>query len=101
MEQLKEITTNYDITKYKGLIISLYQQANKELTDKKPWDKSMTLENKVIILGQIIIKLKEIMMLLYPIIPNKINNLRNYLGWNSNFNILNISVDKVKAFVQI
>ena len=43
--------------------------------------------------------MNKIMILLNPIIPNKINQLRNWLGWENIYNCqLNITVDKIKAF---
>ena len=43
--------------------------------------------------------MNKIMILLNPIIPNKIDQLRKWLGWEDIYNYqLNITIDKVRAF---
>jgi len=99
MNELEPITKSYSIYKYKSLIQTLCTNTNKELTDKKPWDKTTNLENKIQIIGSLLVEMNKIMILLNPIIPNKINQLRNWLGWENIYNCqLNITVDKIKAF---
>ena len=72
---------------------------NKELTGKQPWLSTVDLENKVKIIGSLLVEMNKIMILLNPIIPNKIEQLRKWLGWKDIYDYqLNIIVDKVKAF---
>ncbi len=104
LTELNQITSSYSIYKYKSLIQSLCAHANKELTDKKPW--TLKLEDqiqsklKIQIIGDLIVELTKIMDLLYPIIPNKIIQMKNWLGLNNHANgiKLNITADKIKAF---
>lgn len=95
---------NYDLVHYKGLISSKCAHANKELTDKKPWEKSVQMETRIELIAQLLVELKQILLLHYPIIPGKITQLAGYLGWTintkSNFN-LRISEEKIKAFIAI
>jgi len=99
MNELEPIIKFYAIYKYKSLIQTFCTNTNKELTDKKPWLSTVDLENKVKIIGSLLVEMNKIMILLNPIIPNKINQLRNWLGWKDIYNYqLNISVDKIKAF---
>jgi len=74
MNELEPITKSYSIYKYKSLIQTLCTNTNKELTDKKPWDKTTNLENKIQIIGSLLVEMNKIMILLNPIIPNKIIN---------------------------
>jgi methionyl-tRNA synthetase len=99
INDLEPITKSYAIYKYKSLIQTLCTNTNKELTDKKPWVSTTNLENKIQIIGFLLIEMNKIMILLNPIIPNKINQLRKWLGWENIYNYkLNITVDKIKAF---
>lgn len=99
INELKPIIKSYCIYKYKSLIQTLCNNTNKELTDKKPWLSTINLENKIQIIGSLLVEMNKIMILLNPIIPNKINQLRKWLGWENIYNYkLNITVDKIKAF---
>jgi methionyl-tRNA synthetase len=102
--KLKEISESYSLNKYKTLIFALCSHSNKEINDQKPWEKNVDFETKIKVIGNLLIELNQIMILLYPIITEKINELRGLLGWSSD-NIykldLNIKVDKVKAFISI
>ena len=99
MNELEPITKSYSIYKYKSLIQTLCTRTNKELTDKKPWLSTLNVENKVQIIGSLLVEMNKIMILLNPIIPNKINQFRKWLDWDDIYNYqLNITVDKVKAF---
>ena len=51
---------------------------NKWIQDDKPWEKEG--EEKVVLLSRMLIKLQGILMLMYPIIPDKVDELRGYLG---------------------
>ena len=99
MNELEPITKSYAIYKYKSLIQTLCSFTNKELTDKQPWLSTVNLENKVKIIGSLLVEMNKIMILLNPIIPNKIDQLRKWLGWEDIYNYqLNITIDKVRAF---
>jgi len=100
INKIRSFVEEYNHNAYKEELLSLFQLANKELTDSKPWDKSVSPENKIRLLIDQIIYLDFIMILLKPIIPNKIKELKNFLGWNDLDNSLklNICVDKIKAF---
>lgn len=102
--ELESITNSYDLVHYKGLIASKCAHANKELTDKKPWEKSVQVETKVELIAKLLVELKQIMLLHYPIIPEKITQLAGYLGWiidtKSNFT-MGTCPDKIRAFVAI
>lgn len=90
----------YDMTAYREKIYFLYQTINKELTDKKPWSKTLEQTKKIQILAELIRKLDNLFTLLYPIIPQKIDELKCALGFDKEFK-LNITVEKIKAFVAI
>jgi methionyl-tRNA synthetase len=100
--EFEQLTSSYSIYKYKTLIQSLCAHANKELTDKKPWTyKSIEKATiKIQIIGDLIIELIKIMNLLYPIIPNKIIQMKKWLGLNNNSDIVKLHVidEKIKAF---
>ena len=99
MNELEPITKSYAIYKYKSLIQTLCTFTNKELTDKQPWLSTVNLENKVKIIGSLLVEMNKIMILLNPIIPSKIDKLRKWLGWEDIYNYqLNLTVDKVRAF---
>ena len=99
INELEPITKCYSIYKYKSLIQTLCTFTNKELTGKQPWLSTVDLENKVKIIGSLLVEMNKIMILLNPIIPNKIEQLRKWLGWEDIYDYqLNIIVDKVKAF---
>jgi len=99
MNDLEPITKSYAIYKYKSLIQTLSTFTNKELTDKQPWLSTVNLENKVKIIGSLLVEMNKIMILLNPIIPSKIDKLRKWLGWEDIYNYqLNLTVDKVRAF---
>ena len=103
IQLVKEITSTYALDKYKKLFLTMCASANKELTDKKPWEKSIEIETRICIIANLVIQLKQIMDLLYPIISNKIDELRKWFGLTSDINgfKINITVDKIKAFVPI
>ena len=101
---MKSYVENYNLVQYKELITSKCAQANKELTVKKPWEKSVDTNIKIELIAQLLVELKCIMLLHYPIIPEKITQLAGYLGWEINTKpnfTLSICLDKIKAFVAI
>ena len=101
------ISNNFNIKKYIEYINEKLSHCNKKITDDKPWEKEVI--EKVIILTDLLIELDNIMILLYPVIPDKINELRKYLGLeNVNNNILQndkltikITEKNIKAFMAL
>jgi methionyl-tRNA synthetase len=100
---VRKLLETYDLNQYKCLFLSMCANANKELTVKKPWTSTVDLETKTSQIGNLLVQLKQIMSLLYPIIPEKIIQMCSWIGWDvkSDELKLNITVDKIKAFVQI
>jgi methionyl-tRNA synthetase len=90
------ISNNFNIRKYIEYINEKLSYSNKRITDDKPWEKEV--DEKVIILTDLLIELDNIMILLYPVIPDKINELRNYLGLE---NINNNSLQNAKLEIKI
>lgn len=102
MNEIRDIVTTYSHTRYKSKILSICSFVNKELTDKKPWEKTFNPDMKVELLAELFIQLSHVMTLLYPIIPNKITELRTILGYKEHNNyMLNMTSDKVKAFISL
>ncbi len=99
------INNKFDIKYYINTTKNKLHEINKNLTSDEPWKKP--LDEKINILSKYIINIDEIMILLYPVIPDKINELRNYLGLNNiESNILennkikiNIENNNIKAFI--
>ena len=102
-EVVRQLVQTYALVQYKNLFLSMCAIANKELTLKKPWDSSIDMETKINLIGNLLIQLKQIMGLLEPIIPNKISQMANWLGWNMKSDELKLTntIDKIKAFVPI
>ncbi len=100
--QVRSITGTYALGEYKSLFLTMCSSANKELTVTKPWATS-DITIKVSQIGTLLIQLKQIMGLLYPMIPDKIIQLSNWLGWDvgSNELKLTITADKIRAFETI
>ncbi len=101
---MKSHVENYNLIQYKELITSKCAHANKELTVKKPWENTVELNDKITLIAQLLVELKGLMLLHYPIIPEKITQLASYLGWEINTKpdfTLAICPDKIKAFVAI
>ena len=92
------ISNNFNIRKYIEYINEKLSYSNKKITDDKPWEKE--LGEKVIILTDLLIELDNIMILLYPVIPDKIYELRNYLGLENIHSKLEIKITEtnIKAF---
>lgn len=97
----------FNIGEYVEVIGVKIRCLNTLITDEQPWNK--LLEEKVNILTQLIIGIDAVMILLYAIIPEKINELRNLFGLTPISNTiflnykLNIKVEdkQIKAFTII
>ena len=59
MNGLKCTVYQYNITKYRQLLLSLYHSTNKEITDTKPWSESHSVEYKVSSICGLLCKLKQ------------------------------------------
>ena len=90
------ISNNFNIRKYIEYINEKLSYSNKRITDDKPWEKEVG--EKVIILTDLLIELDYILILLYPVIPDKINELRKYLGLE---NVNNNSLQNDKLEIKI
>lgn len=78
IENIKNILTKikktFNVSEYFDKINEKLKYFNKLITDTKPWNAN--LEEKVNIMTELIIGLDSITILLYPIIPIKINEVR-------------------------
>lgn len=72
------IEDKINIKRYMKLVQDKLAFLNKWISDDKPWEKEG--EEKVVLLTNMLIKLHGILTLMYPIIPDKVNELRGYLG---------------------
>ena len=86
---------NYDLLKYFNLVFNLVKEINIYLTNEKPWDKNIEFSKKIIILKTCLHKLNFITKLLYPYIPDKINEIRHIFGFNEFFNLNDNNVDNL------
>jgi methionyl-tRNA synthetase len=102
--ELKNFTHIWNFTEFNNLLTTIISNSNKTLTDKKPW--SIDNNEKIEILGDIMLDYNITMCLMYPIIPEKVLKLSKYFGWTNkiflNTNDINIIVDdttdKIIAF---
>lgn len=82
------IEDNINIKKYMRNINDKLNYLNKWIQDSMPWKKDE--DEKIILLTDMLIQLDLILILMFPIIPDKINELRGYLGLEQiNKNVLN------------
>ncbi len=83
-EKVNMFTENLDILEYVDSINGLVSKSNKDLTDIQPW--KLELDDKVKVLANILINLKIIFIMMYPIIPDKIVELCSWISWESKIN---------------
>lgn len=69
---------NINIKKYMKILNSMIMNLNKTIQDTSPWKKEG--KDKFLLLTNLLLSLNDIMILMFPVIPNKINELRGYLG---------------------
>jgi len=70
---------------------------NKTIQETTPWKKEGNM--KYTLLTTLLLSLNNIMILMFPVIPDKINELRGYLGLeNINNMILNIYELQINTF---
>ncbi len=96
-----KFTEDYDIQLYIDSVNFLIAKSNKDLTDLQPW--KLNLEDKVTVLSNLLINLKIIFVMMYPIIPNKIQEFSYWIGWENKINFnsdfeFNLK-DKEKKFI--
>ncbi len=84
LDILKKFVQDHDISLYIDSVNLLISKLNKDLTDLQPW--KLGLEEKVNILSNLLIYLKIIFVMLYPVIPNKIEEFSNWIGWEYKLN---------------
>lgn len=90
------IKEKIDIKKYVKIVLDKLGFINKWIQDDKPWEK---VDNeKVELLTNMYIDLYQILLLIYPIIPNKIDELREYIGLEK---INNKTIDNTDIFINI
>ena len=80
IQELIKFIDKWDFLEFNNLLYTIITQANKTLTDKKPWAID-SIEDQVEILGAIMLDYNIVMCLMYPIIPDKVLELAGYLGW--------------------
>ncbi len=73
--------SDLDILDYINYINLLITKSNKDLTDLQPW--KLELNDKVAVLTNLMINLKIIFVMMYPIIPNKIEEFSQWIGWEN------------------
>lgn len=83
---------NGNFNNYNDYLNNIIYKLNKDLTDKKPW--TLELNEKVSVLGEIMMNQYFVMCLMYPIIPSKIMELSKYFGWDKKFN-LNVNIEEI------
>jgi methionyl-tRNA synthetase len=102
---LNKFAHSFDFNEYRNYITTILKNSNQILTQRKPW--TINGPERFDIMFNSLIELYLVHILLYPIIPDKINELCGYIGWetinknsidNTNLKI-NISLnEKIKAF---
>ncbi len=98
---INKFISDLDILDYINSINLLIAKSNKDLTDLQPW--KLGLEEKVVVLTNLMINLKIIFVMLYPIIPNKIDEFNSWIGWEDKIDLetdLEFEIkDKDKKFI--
>lgn len=82
--KLDKFISDLDILDYIDSVNLLIAKSNKDLTDLQPW--KLELDEKITVLANLMINLKIIFVLLYPIIPNKIDEFSQWIGWEYKIN---------------
>lgn len=103
-EIIYEVIKDNNIKKYIRTINDRLNYLNKWIQDSMPWKKEE--EERIMLLTDMLIELDIILILMFPIIPDKINELRGYLGLNNidknvlyNYDLqINIINNNIKVF---
>lgn len=96
----------WNIIEYNEHLNNLISKQNKNLTENKPWTIE-DINEKTILIGNILIDFHSILCLIFPIIPAKVNELANYWGWedkinfNENITLKFKECEKIIAFNRI
>jgi methionyl-tRNA synthetase len=93
---LDDFILDIDISKYFENVFNIIKECNKDISEQEPWKKNK--EERCEIITELLIKVKYINKLLYPIIPQKIREIENIFDFGKN---LNISTNKIKVFLPI
>ena len=92
LPQLKELMDNQELNEYLKKVVSFSFDANKYFNDSEPWAvKKNDLERMKAILFTIVEQIKNISILLNPIIPNATNKVLAMINISSE----NIKIDKI------
>lgn len=101
VKSVVDMIKSYDLTGYYNYVQDKIRALNLYLTEEKPWDKSIDIHDKIVILKTSLCKLDYITKLMYPYIPNKIVEIRNIFGFKNSMSIydknignLNIQYEK-------
>lgn len=79
---LDKFTCQFNFSEYIEEVMKFNKDLNKFITDKKPWEKTLDTSNELVdIMGNLILSLDWLMILFYPIIPDKIDYLRDIFGF--------------------
>ncbi len=103
LTKINKFLSDLDLQDYVESINWLISKSNKDLTDLQPW--KLELNDKVNVLTNLIINLKIIFVMLYPIIPNKIIEFSEWIGWEEKLNFslksdIELKIkDKEKKFI--
>ena len=98
---------SYNIVAYNNYLKELLARSNKELSDKKPWLLKSTeeVQTKLSILYQILSQTLKAIIMFYPIISSKSEEILSYFGQNLEniyeSNQIVINIEKIKVFDQI
>jgi methionyl-tRNA synthetase len=76
------------------ILNNMISNLNKTIQDTAPWKKEG--EDKFLLLTNLLLSLNSIMILMFPVIPDKINELRGYLGLG---NIENDILDTIELHI--
>ena len=84
LDGVVDIINNYDLVGYHNYVQDKVKELNSYITESKPWNKLLDIEDKIHILKTSVCKLEFITKLMYPYIPNKIIEIRNIFGFKNN-----------------
>jgi len=95
LKNLVEYMDNQDLNSYLRNVIQFSFDANKYFNDSKPWELKKTNVNRMnTIIFTISEQIKNISILLNPIIPNSTSKILDYLSINKD----DITLDNIKKF---
>lgn len=89
LNMLSCFINEFNFDKYNNYLNELIFNANKDLTDKKPW--TLEIKEQVKILAIMMMDFYFVICLMYPIIPSKVLELGFHFGWN----YFNLNTEKI------